>query len=119
MTGSAFVGSLRPSALGQVQGPWDHPGARRIVTLDDGGTAREEITALEPPDRFAYALGELSPPFSRLVRGARAEWRLTRSRGHVRGLALHVGHGVAAATGRLAVSRVYYRRYMQRALQIT
>lgn len=32
-----------------VQGPWDHEGAWRRVTLDDGGTAREEITASSGP----------------------------------------------------------------------
>lgn len=115
------VGPVPTYVKGEVKdGPWDHAGAWRTVTLDDGGTAREEITALEPPARFAYALSEFSPPFGRLVRGATGEWGFTSTGDGTR---IDWSYTFVASWPLLPAvwvfSRVFYRRYMRRALQVT
>lgn len=43
-----------------VEGPWDHPGAWRVVTLDDGGTARERITVARAGEQIGGASIEAS-----------------------------------------------------------
>ena len=55
-------------------GEWNHVGAARIVELSDGSEAREEITAFERPDHFAYRVGPFTGPFRRLVRAADGAW---------------------------------------------
>ena len=115
------VGPVPTYVKGEVQqGPWDHAGAWRRVTLDDGGTAREKITTLEPPDRFAYSLSEFSPPFGRLVRGAHGEWLFTPIDDGTR---IEWSYTFDASWPLLPVvwlfSRVFYSRYMRRALQVT
>lgn len=62
---------------GQIEtdGGWDHAGARRTVTLDDGSTLKEEILAFEPSARFAYRVHELSASPNRdLIREGRGDW---------------------------------------------
>ncbi|MGL5817555.1 MAG: SRPBCC family protein [Phycicoccus sp.] len=115
------VGPVPTYVEGVVRrGPWGRVGAWRTVTLDDGSTAREEITAIEPPTRFAYTLSEFSPPFGRLVRGATAEWRFTPS-----GEGAQIDWRYTLSSSWLLLpavwvfSRVFYRRYMRRALQVT
>jgi hypothetical protein len=61
-------------AGGEVhEGPWDHPGAYRTVHLE-GGTAREEITALRRPEYFSYRVSDFSISARHVVAPARGEW---------------------------------------------
>ncbi len=57
-----------------LTGPWDTPGSRRTVVLEDGSTAREEVREWRRPERFAYRVDALSGPFGRLVDHAVGEW---------------------------------------------
>jgi hypothetical protein len=62
------------SATREQTGGWDHVGASRVVDLADGSSAREEITAYEPPSYFAYRVTGFTSPLRALVLGATGEW---------------------------------------------
>ncbi len=56
-------------------GPWDQVGSARVVHLADGGTAREQVTLLEAPHRFAYRVWDVSNPIVKtLAVQARGDW---------------------------------------------
>lgn len=55
-------------------GAWDGVGQTRTVVLSDGSTAREELTAYEPPRYFAYRVGGFTNALRLLSTGARGEW---------------------------------------------
>jgi hypothetical protein len=41
-----------------IDGPWERVGARRVVTLDNGGTLEEQITAYDRPALYAYRISD-------------------------------------------------------------
>ena len=54
-------------------------GGRYVVYNDDGSAVTREITAMDRPDRHAYALVDgFKFPFSLLIRSAEGEWRFER-----------------------------------------
>lgn len=53
---------------------WDAPGAQRIVHLDDGNTAVEEVTGFDRPGYFSYQSSNYSGFFGRFVDLAKGEW---------------------------------------------
>lgn len=50
-------------------------GARRRITLSDGSSLQETVTAWDVPARHAYRLTGFRPPMSWLVREGNADWR--------------------------------------------
>ena len=52
-------------------------GTSRRVYTSDGQHVDEEMLVLEPGAAVAYKLTGISPPFSLLVRHARADWKFT------------------------------------------
>ncbi len=61
-----------------TSGPWDVPGSYRTIHLTDGNTVREQVTAADTPDYFAYLVSEFSSSMIRLmVKEARGQWRFT------------------------------------------
>jgi hypothetical protein len=63
-------------------GPWDKAGSSRTVHLTDGNTVREEVTAADTPDYFAYVLTGFSHPLVKLlVKEGRGQWWFTDAAG--------------------------------------
>ena len=61
-----------------TSGPWDVPGSHRTVHLSDGNSAREEVTAADTPDYFAYTVTEFTNPLiRRIVKRAGGRWWFT------------------------------------------
>ena len=59
-------------------GPWDVPGSYRTVHTTDRQSAREEVTAANAPDYFAYKVTDFTQPLiRRLVKEARGQWWFT------------------------------------------
>ena len=56
-------------------------GTTRKVYTSDGNAVDEEMLAFDRGKAIAYKLTGISPPFSLLVRFARADWRLTAASG--------------------------------------
>lgn len=54
---------------------WSAPGQVRLLTLSDGSTVREELTAFSPPDSYAYRVSGFTGPFAALAAEGRGEWR--------------------------------------------
>lgn len=61
---------------GQV-GPWGHVGQVRTVVTSDGGTMREELTAVDAPHSFSYHLSEITGPMRPLVDSIEGRWEFT------------------------------------------
>ena len=55
-------------------GPWDVVGSARTVHLADGATARERVTACDPPAYFAYTVAEFSHSLRHLAVEGRGQW---------------------------------------------
>ena len=54
-------------------GAWDHVGATRTVLLEDGSSAHEELTSVNPPHHFGYSF-DLGPPTSLIAPNAAGTW---------------------------------------------
>ncbi len=59
-------------------GDWDAPGQTRVVMLSPRGSFHEELTSLDPPHSFGYALTGITGPLALLVGRADGEWRFAR-----------------------------------------
>lgn len=57
-------------------------GKTRKIFTSDGNDVDEEMLVYDRGKAFAYRLTGIAPPFSLLVRFARADWRLVPSDGH-------------------------------------
>jgi hypothetical protein len=55
-------------------GEWGTVGQTRTVTLVGGGSMREELTHVDPPRSFGYALSDIKGPMSPLVSRVEGEW---------------------------------------------
>ena len=60
-------------------GEWDTAGQTRVVMLTPSGSFHEELTSLDPPHSFGYALTGVTGPLGLLVERADGEWRFTPS----------------------------------------
>jgi hypothetical protein len=58
-------------------GPWDQPGSRRTVVLEDGNTARETVLDWVRPSRFEYRVDAFSGVFGRVVDHAIGSWEFS------------------------------------------
>ncbi len=73
---------LAPGVRGGVrltQGGWDHPGARRVVVLDEGATLVEEIERIEAPHRFGYRVSDFSFSMKNLASEGHGYWEFVPS----------------------------------------
>jgi hypothetical protein len=66
-------------------GDWDTAGQTRVVMLTPSGSFHEELTSLDPPHSFGYALTGVTGPLGLLVGRADGEWRFTASGGAASG----------------------------------
>ena len=60
-------------------GPWSVPGSRRIVHIDGGTTAVEEVTDYSRPAYFAYKTSEYTFTLKYLATGAMGQWWFTEA----------------------------------------
>ena len=58
----------------EQQGAWEHPGQSRVIVTADGGSMREEMLSLDPPNGFANRLTVLSGPFKPVVTTIEESW---------------------------------------------
>ena len=59
----------------EQSGPWDQPGASRLVHLKDDSTVREQVTGFERPQHFTYQVWDFTNPIiHRLADKAEGEW---------------------------------------------
>ena len=58
-------------------GPYSAPGEVKLLTLTDGSSVREELTAFAPENSYAYRLDGFTGPFAALVARGDAEWRFS------------------------------------------
>jgi hypothetical protein len=60
-------------------GEWDTAGQTRVVMLTPSGSFHEELTSLNPPHSFGYALTGITGPLGLLVGRADGQWRFAAS----------------------------------------
>jgi polyketide cyclase/dehydrase/lipid transport protein len=60
-------------------GDWDAAGQTRLVLLTPSGSFHEELTSLDPPHSFGYALTQITGPLALLVGRADGEWAFAPS----------------------------------------
>ena len=60
-------------------GEWDAAGQTRVLVLAPAGSMHEELTSLDPPHSFGYALTGITGPLGLLVGRADGQWVFTAS----------------------------------------
>jgi hypothetical protein len=77
---SRWYGPIPPIKQVRAQtGEWDGPGQTRVVMLTGGGSMHEQLTSVDPPHSFGYALTGITGPLGLLVGRADGEWTFTAS----------------------------------------
>lgn len=61
-------------AVRDQDGDWGTVGQSRTVVLVGGGSMREVLTAVEPPQSFSYTLTEITGPLAPLVSRVDGQW---------------------------------------------
>ncbi|BBZ32128.1 SRPBCC family protein [Mycolicibacterium confluentis] len=73
-----WYGPITPvKAVLDQTGEWDSAGLTRTVVQVGGGTMREKLTVVDPPNVFGYTLSDVTGPLSPLVDHIDGEWRFT------------------------------------------
>lgn len=101
-------------------GPWDQVGSARVVHLADGSTAREQVTLLEAPRRFAYRVWDFSNPIIKaLATEARGHWTfVAAAQGtQVTWTYTFVAKNAVTAVPLSAIAQVLWRGYMDVCLE--
>jgi hypothetical protein len=68
-------GPLPPIVRVEQDGEWDTAGQVRTIHTSDGGEMREELTSVEAPREFTYALAPQGGPMKPLVARVEGAWR--------------------------------------------
>jgi hypothetical protein len=59
------------------QGAWSAAGQKRLLTLSDGSSVREELISYAPARSYAYRVTGFTGPFAALVSEGRGEWNFS------------------------------------------
>ena len=77
---SRWYGPIGPvKEVRDQHGDWGIAGQTRTVLLSPTGSFHEELTSLDPPHSFGYALTQITGPLGLLVGRAEGEWRFAPS----------------------------------------
>ena len=77
---SRWYGPIPPVAeVREQQGEWGTAGQTRVVAFKGGGAMHEELTSVDPPRSFGYAITRVTGPLGLLVGRAEGEWTFTPS----------------------------------------
>ncbi len=72
---SRWYGPISPvKAVRDQAGDWSAAGQTRTVIQVGGGSMREELTVVDPPNTFGYTLTNVTGPLSPLVDHIDGEW---------------------------------------------
>ena len=75
---SHWYGPIPPiKAVRDQTGEWDAAGQTRTVVMVGGGSMREELTSVDPPGSFGYALSNIKGPLAPLVGSVEGTWSFT------------------------------------------
>ncbi len=75
---SHWYGPIPPiKAVRDQTGEWDAAGQTRTVVMVGGGSMREELTSVDPPRSFGYALSNIKGPLAPLVGSVEGKWSFT------------------------------------------
>ena len=105
-----------------TSGPWDVPGSTRIITLTDGNTVRETVTAATTPDFFSYVVTEFSnKTIGGLVKEMRGHWWFTDDGSGTQAKWTYTAESKSflATLVLLPVIKILWNRYMKAALKVT
>lgn len=73
---SRWYGPIAPvKAVRDQSGDWTSTGQTRTVVQVGGGSMREELTRLDPPNMFGYTLSQITGPLAPLVDHIEGQWR--------------------------------------------
>lgn len=73
---SRWYGPIAPiKAIRDQSGDWSSVGQTRTVVQVGGGSMREELTLIDPPNRFGYTLSRITGPLAPLVDHVDGQWR--------------------------------------------
>ena len=117
---SLFISGVSKTA--DTSGPWDVPGSQRTLHFTDGNSAREEVTAADAPDYFAYVVTEFTDPLiRRLVREVREQWSFTDEGTGTRAkwTAAFEAKSILAVLPLLPMVKIFWRRAMKGAMRNT
>lgn len=59
------------------RGAWQAAGQKRLLTLSDGSSVREELISFSPNHSYAYRVTGFTGPFAALVSEGRGEWNFS------------------------------------------
>lgn len=77
---SHWYGPIPPVAeVREQEGEWGTAGQTRVVAFKGGGSMCEELTSVDPPRSFGYAITRVTGPLGLLVGRAEGEWTFTPS----------------------------------------
>jgi hypothetical protein len=75
-----WYGPIPPVAeVREQHGEWGTAGQNRVVAFTGAGSMREELTSVDPPRSFGYAITGITGPLGLLVGSAEGEWTFTPS----------------------------------------
>ena len=116
---SRWYGPISPvKAVRGQAGGWSTAGQTRTVVQVGGGSMREELTDVAPPNRFRYTLSDVTGPLAPLVDHIDGEWSFAAvgtGTAVTWRWAVHPKSRVAAAA--LPAFAVLWRGFARRALE--
>jgi hypothetical protein len=99
-------------------GAWGTVGKSRTIVLADGGTMREELTRVERPHSFGYAISDITGPMKLLVASADGLWTFDPAGAGVEVTwAWKVRPASSAAALVMPLFARFWRGYARRAMQ--
>lgn len=103
-----------------IEGPYDRPGAKRVVTFNDGATVQEELLACDPYAAYVYKVTDFSDFLRKLTDVAYGEFWFEREDGRTR-ISWHYTYIYKSGYGRVVLwlfNLAFFGRFMQHGLNV-